>query len=97
MKATFHSAQRFLQRVLKKETYTDLEIKEIYFYLNELFKNIIPRSYRGYCPFPDNSDFVIAYQENKVTTILPKEYVKEEMLFSSGKLSKRDFRKKRYI
>ena len=93
MRATFHLAKRFLQRVLNKESYTSKELNDIYFYLNEIVKTIIPRSYRGYCTFPDNPNFVIAYQENIATTILPKEYIKEDILYLEGKLSKKEFRK----
>ena len=93
MKATFHLAQRFIERVLKKSSYTKDEIKNIYFYLSEVCKNIVPRSYRGYCPFPDNPNFVIAYNENTATTILPKDYIKEERKYNSGKMSKKEFRK----
>jgi len=93
MRVSVHATKRFLQRVLKKESYTSKELRDIYFYLNEMIKNIIPRSYRGYCAFPGNSNFVIAYQENTATTILPKEYIKEEVMYSEGKLSKKEFRK----
>jgi len=93
MKATKHLAQRFLERVLNKDSYSKNEFQNIMIYLKEVCKNIVPRSYRGYCPLPDNSNFVIAYSENVATTILPKEYIKYDILYNDGKLSKKDYRK----
>jgi len=93
MKATFHLAQRFLERVLKKENYTEEELYKIYFYLKQVCSTIIPRNYKGYCVLPDNSNFVIAYTENTATTILPKEFVKDDLLYFGGKLSKKEYKK----
>ena len=96
MKASIHMAQRFLERVLNKNSYSKKELYNTYIYLSEICKNIMPRGYRGYCPLPENSKFVIAYNENVATTILPKEYVKYDVLYNNGKLSKREYRRRKY-
>ena len=77
MKVTIHAAKRYLERVLKKDSYSKKELYETFVYIKNPFKDIVTTTYKGFCPLPDNPNFVIAFEENRANTILPKEYLKE--------------------
>ncbi len=94
MEVSYHAAKRFLQRVKKLEKLTHEEIINTQKLLYELVKNLKPLNVSGYCPLPNYSKkFLIAYNENTITTILPKEYVKSERLYYSKKISKKEYKK----
>jgi len=93
MKATYHLAKRFIQRVLNKEEFSETEFYSIYIYLSNVLKNVQVRGVKGYVVMPDFNDYVLAYNEGVVTTILKKEWVKDDLMYFSNKMSKKDFLK----
>jgi len=93
MKASYHFTKRFIQRVLKKSDFTKKEFYMMYVYLNKILNNLEVRHSRGYVVMPGFSDFIIAYNEGIATTILKKEWIKHELMFRSGKISKREYLK----
>jgi len=95
MKATYHLAKRFLERVLKKAEFSDEDVYKIYFYLNSVLKKLQVRGVKGYVVMPDFSNYVLAYKEGVATTILEKEWVKEDLMYFSNKISKKDYLKSR--
>ena len=92
MKITRHFTKRFIQRVLKRE-FNNQEFYEIHFYLEKMFEKIKVRNIRGYFVMPGHSDFVVAYEKDIIKTLLKKEWVKDEILFRSGKISKKEYKK----
>ncbi len=93
MEITNHSVKRFLQRVKGQKNFSKQEFELAKAYLANLLKNITPSNLQGYCPLPEEKNFVIAYSENTAVTILPKEYVKIERLYLDKKISKREYKK----
>lgn len=74
MKVTYHAAQRFLERVIKKSNFSKYEVHRTIEYLEKALKDVIVRSYKDFLPLPgfENSFYVVA-QENSAITIIPKE------------------------
>ena len=93
MKATYHLAKRFLERVLKKAEFNEEEIYKIQFYLNNVLQKLQVRSSKGYVVMPDFNKYVLAYNEGVATTILEKEWVKEDLMYMSNKINKKEFSK----
>jgi hypothetical protein len=92
MKVSMHAVKRFVQRVLQKEP-TKENLYQFSLVLNKLLGGVEVRGVKGYVVMPGFSDFVAAYENGVFTTVLKKEWVKKEMLYKSGKLSRRDFLK----
>ena len=74
MKVTRHAAVRFLERVMNKSKYTKEELNRAYKFLEEETKNIVVQGYKTYISLPSFKQFRALVIENRVITILPKEW-----------------------
>ena len=74
MKVTYHAAQRFLERVVKKSNFSKYEVHRTVEYLEKALKDVMIRSYKDFFPLPgfENQFYVVA-QENSAITIIPKD------------------------
>lgn len=73
MKITYHAAQRFLERVVKKSNYSKYEVHRTIEYLQRVFKDVVVTSYKRLCPLPGfEKDYFVVLKENSVVTIIPK-------------------------
>jgi len=74
MEITIHAAQRFLERVMKKEKFSKKEVFDAKKLLNGLFANVI--THRRYVVVPGFSSYVGVVKNNKLITILDKKFFK---------------------
>ena len=74
MEITIHAAQRFLERVLKKEKFTKKEVFDAKKFLDGIFANVI--THRRYVVVPGFSAYVGVVKNNKLITILDKKIFK---------------------
>ncbi len=74
MEITYHAAVRFLERVMKKEKFTQREVFDAKNFLNGLFANVI--THRRYVVVPEFSSYVGVVKNNKLITILDKKNFK---------------------
>lgn len=72
MKITVHAAERFLQRVFQKTTYTCEELAYSTRLLNELFEDVIPNAYTKHFAVPGFKGYRAVCIENTIVTIIPK-------------------------
>jgi hypothetical protein len=73
MRVSVHAAQRFLERVMKKSTYTSTEIDFAIRYLEKLIQDIVVTSYAKPFVIPGFENYKAIYRENTLITIVPKE------------------------
>ncbi len=73
MRITFHAAQRFVQRVLKRQEVSSTELFWAKGYLEALTRDIILSSYSGRFALPGFGRFSCVCQENTLITIIPKD------------------------
>jgi hypothetical protein len=73
MKITFHAAQRFIERVLKKEQFSRVELAQARDYLESLTKDVVLSSYCARFALPEFRRFSCVCQENTLVTIIPKD------------------------
>lgn len=74
MKVTYHAAQRFLERVIKKTDFSKYEVHRTVEYLEKVLKDVIVRSYKNFFPLPGfENQFYVVYKENSAITIIPKD------------------------
>ncbi len=74
MKITYHAAQRFLERVIKKTDYTKYEVHRTVQYLEKALRDVIVHSYKDFFPLPGfEKQFYVVAQENSAITIIPKD------------------------
>jgi len=72
MQITYHAAQRFLQRVIKK---VDFQKSDVYFakeFLKKLLYDVVPTGKVRYFVLPGFENFRVVYKDGSVITILPK-------------------------
>ena len=74
IKITQHAAVRFLQRVMDKKTYSKKELYFAYKFLEAETKNIVTKGYKDYFSLPSFNNYRAIVVENRLITILPKEY-----------------------
>ncbi len=72
MHITSHAAQRFLQRVMNKSSYTPMDVDFAMRYLTKLFMDVVPNSRARPIVVPGFENFRAIYRENAIVTILPK-------------------------
>ncbi len=76
MKVTYHAAERFLQRVLGKMSYSSKDIYSMKVYLElTMFRNIVPLSYSYPFPLPEYKGFSVIHRDNIIITIIPKKWL----------------------
>ena len=75
MKITVHAAQRFLERVMSKESYTSFDVKFAIKYLEKLLADVVPVSTNSYFVLPGFEKYKVIYREGSVVTIIPKERI----------------------
>jgi len=73
MKITIHAAQRFLERVMSKETYTCLDVDFAMRFLEKILKDVVPTGSATSFVLPSFEHFRVIYKEGSVITIIPKE------------------------
>jgi hypothetical protein len=84
MKVTYHAAQRFLERVIKKTEFTKDEVHKTVKYLEKALKDVMVYSYKDFLPLPGfENEFCIVAQEHNAITIIPKD--------------KKEFRSRHYV
>ena len=72
MKVSAHAGQRFLERVMKKQNYTCLDVDFAIRYLTNLLKDVVVTSYAKPFVIPGFENYRAIYRENTVITIIPK-------------------------
>lgn len=73
MRVTFHAAQRFVERVLKMNYFSNEEIARAKTYLEMLTKDIVPSSYAKRFVLPGFESYSCIYYENTIVTVIPKD------------------------
>jgi len=76
MRITIHAAQRFLERVMSKETYTCLDIDFTIRFLEKVLSDVVPSSSTTSFVLPSFEDYKVIYKEGRVITIIPKRKLK---------------------
>lgn len=76
MKVTRHAAERFLQRVLNKKSYTRLEMYRAYKFLEAETKDIVVHGYKVFFPLPSFNRYSVLVIDNEIVTVMPKVWVK---------------------
>ena len=72
MKITKHAAQRFLERVMSKETYTCLDIDFAMRFLEKTLRDVVPTGCATSFALPSFENYRVIYKEGRVITIVPK-------------------------
>jgi hypothetical protein len=73
MKVTYHAAERFIERVLDKKSFSRKELLDAKAYLEKLTQDVVISSYRRNFVLPGFSKFACVYQEDTLITIIPKD------------------------
>lgn len=73
MKVSYHAAQRFLERVIKKVNFTKEEVHRTVEYLEIVLGNIVLNSYSKPFALPGfENTFYVINRDNVAITIIPK-------------------------
>ena len=72
MRITIHAAQRFLERVMSKETYSYLDVDFAMRFLTKLLSDVVPTGSATSFALPSFEDYKVIYKEGSVITIIPK-------------------------
>ena len=72
MKVSIHAAQRFLERVMSKTTYTCFDINFAIEYLEKLLRDVVPTSRSTQFVLLGFKNYKVVYKEGSVITIIPK-------------------------
>ena len=72
MKVSVHAAQRFLERVMQKSTYSNKDIGFTMRFLEKSLQDIVPTSYAKRFVIPGFENYRAIYRENTVITIIQK-------------------------
>ena len=72
MKISIHAGQRFLERVMKKDSYTCFDINRAIEYLEKVLEDVVPTSVHKHFVIPGFEDFKAVYCQNTIVTIIPK-------------------------
>jgi hypothetical protein len=73
MQVTYHAAERFIERVLDKKSFSKKELLDAKAYLELLTKDVVISSYKTRFVLPGFKKFLCIYQENALITIIPKD------------------------
>ena len=74
IKVSHHAAERFLQRVMSKATYTKKELHYAYKFLEAEIKDIDVSRYRDFFSLPSFKNYRALIIENTLVTIIPREW-----------------------
>ncbi len=70
---TLHAAQRFLERVIKKQEFTKNDLVFAKEYLAKVFKNVVCSSVTRNIALPGfENEFYVIHKHNTIITIIPK-------------------------
>lgn len=72
MRISIHAGERFLQRVMKKKTYTSVDIDRAMKFLHKALKDVVPNSVNKHFVIPGLEDYKAVYCQNTIVTIIPK-------------------------
>jgi len=72
MKITTHAAQRFLERVMSKETYTCFDIDFTIRFLEKTLRDVVPTGSVTSFALPNFEKYKVIYKDGSVITIIPK-------------------------
>lgn len=72
MKVSIHAAQRFLERVMNKTTYTCIDVDFSVRYLEKILVDIVPASYAKPFVLPGFENYRAIYRDNTIITIIEK-------------------------
>jgi len=72
MEISIHAGKRFLERVMKREKYTCLDVDFAIRYLERALSNVVPNSSNKHFVLPDFQQYKAIYRQNTVLTIIPK-------------------------
>ena len=72
MKVSIHAGQRFLERVMAKETYTCFDVNFAIEYLEKVLRDVVPASKSTHFVLPGFENFKVIYREGSVITIIQK-------------------------
>jgi hypothetical protein len=72
MKITVHAAQRFLERVISKESYSHFDVKFAMRYLEKLLMNVVPGTRSTQFVLPGFENYKAIYRDGTIITIIPK-------------------------
>jgi len=72
MTVSIHAGQRFLERVMTKETYTCFDVGFAIAYLEKILKDVVPASKSTQFVLPGFENFKVVYREGCAITIIPK-------------------------
>lgn len=72
MKVSIHAAERFLERIMAKASYTCFDVNMAIAYLEKVLKDVIPRGNTTQFVLPGFENFRVVYRANMVITIIPK-------------------------
>lgn len=72
MKISVHAAERFLQRVMNKTSYTFYDVMFTIRYLEKALAHVVPNSSNKHFVLPEFQEFKAIYRQNTILTIVPK-------------------------
>jgi len=72
MNISIHAAQRFLERVMSKDTYTCIEVDFTMRFLKKLLQDVVPTSANKHFVIPGFESYRAIYRQNTIVTIIPK-------------------------
>lgn len=72
MKISVHAAQRFLERVMNKKSYTYKDVGFALRFLEKTFKDVVVLGRKKQFVVPGFENYKAVYCENTIVTIIPK-------------------------
>lgn len=72
MRITTHAAQRFLERVMSKSTYTCIDVDFAIRFLEKVLQDVVPTGSATSFALPSFENYKVIYKEGAVITIIPK-------------------------
>lgn len=72
MKVSYHAGERFLQRVLQKQSYTKKDIHNAIRFLEKSLKDVVPSGINKHFVLPEFQSYRAVYCQNTIVTIIPK-------------------------
>ena len=72
MKISIHAAQRFLERVMSKKSYTCIDVDFAVGFLEKSLKDVIPTGHKKQFVIPGFENYRAVYCQNTIVTIIPK-------------------------
>jgi len=76
MKITRHAAERFLQRVMGKNSFTKKDMYRAYKFLEAETRDIVIHGYKVFFPLPSFGRYSVLVIDDEVVTVMPKRWTK---------------------